>query len=528
MDTENALRPRRWRILIIVFACLAIASPLFYSLYTQQAWEDFFITFRHSQNLVEGHGLVYNTGERVHGFTSPLGTLLPALCYLATGKSSYLSALWMFRVLSILAFAGSGVFLLLSLRNKNSGLPAACLLSAFYVFETKSVAFSSNGMETAFMLFFLAGYIFLCSRDLFASWLPAGLCWAGLMWTRPDSLIYIAALFIAQLVFSERPRKETLVTLLKVTAVCIAAYLPWVIWAWSYYGSPIPHTIIAKAHLMPQMTWLVVFQYLFGPIYPRFGTWPLWIKILSYWLGIFAYFYWLIPGKNRFTRMLSLVFFLLCLYLLVIRTSPWYFPPVTAIGLFVLINGLFALAEMDKTLVARDRKLVVTLLLLILPAMIYVFAMTCIEMRIQQKEIETGNRQRIGLWLKENMRKGEKLYLEPMGYIGYFSRARVMDYPGLVSPEVVRLLNKNPGMNFYTLVREIQPEWIVLRPQEAQIISSLDYFRRNYALEKTFDVLGNLRRYKFIPGIVYVSYDAKFLVFKFRGSSPAQLGKDPS
>src|SRR5437763_1345346 len=89
--------------------CAAVA--LGYALYTQQAWEDFFITFRHSCNLCEGNGLVYNPGERVHGFTSPLGVLLPALCYLVTGKTSWLGALWLFRVVSIAAFAAGGWFL---------------------------------------------------------------------------------------------------------------------------------------------------------------------------------------------------------------------------------------------------------------------------------------------------------------------------------------------------------------------------------------------------------------------------------
>ena len=58
---------------------LAAAIPIFFALYTRLAWEDFFITYRYSENLARGHGLVYNSGERVYGFTSPLNTLLPAL-----------------------------------------------------------------------------------------------------------------------------------------------------------------------------------------------------------------------------------------------------------------------------------------------------------------------------------------------------------------------------------------------------------------------------------------------------------------
>src|SRR5947209_11944763 len=75
------------------FALVAVALAIAYALATQHVWEDYFITFQHSRNLAEGRGLVYTPGERVHGFTSPMGVLLPALCYLATGRGSDVPAL---------------------------------------------------------------------------------------------------------------------------------------------------------------------------------------------------------------------------------------------------------------------------------------------------------------------------------------------------------------------------------------------------------------------------------------------------
>ena len=65
----------------IFFVSLTILVSLAYVAITNHVWEDFYITFKHSKNLVEGHGLVYNPGERVHGFTSVINTLLPALYY---------------------------------------------------------------------------------------------------------------------------------------------------------------------------------------------------------------------------------------------------------------------------------------------------------------------------------------------------------------------------------------------------------------------------------------------------------------
>ncbi len=61
----------------IVFG-LVFALALSWAVYSQQAWEDYYITYRASKNLAEGHGLTFTPGERVHSFTSPLGVLLPA------------------------------------------------------------------------------------------------------------------------------------------------------------------------------------------------------------------------------------------------------------------------------------------------------------------------------------------------------------------------------------------------------------------------------------------------------------------
>src|SRR5215471_5904363 len=188
--------------IIVWFAIAACLVPLSYALYTNHIWEDFFITFRQSQNLVEGKGLVYNAGERVHGFTSPIGVLLPALCYSITGRSSYLAALWLFRIISIAAFAGSAVLCLKSLlATPGTRVAATWFLAAAYVFDVKAVAYSTNGMETAFMLLFLSWGLYLLAKGNAGSWLARGGCWAGLMWTRPDGCVYIAALGLAEVLF---------------------------------------------------------------------------------------------------------------------------------------------------------------------------------------------------------------------------------------------------------------------------------------------------------------------------------------
>ncbi|MEN9937780.1 MAG: hypothetical protein RLZZ387_4359, partial [Chloroflexota bacterium] len=61
--------------LALLCALVAFSGALWVSWLT----DDAFISFRYSQNLVAGNGLVYNVGERVEGYTNFLWTMLAAL-----------------------------------------------------------------------------------------------------------------------------------------------------------------------------------------------------------------------------------------------------------------------------------------------------------------------------------------------------------------------------------------------------------------------------------------------------------------
>src|SRR3954463_9642234 len=103
---------------LVAAALLFVATPAAFVAFTDHTWEDYFITFRHSKNFAEGRGLVYHEGERIHGFTSPVGVLLPAFFHVIAGKpDSFEPALWMFRFVGALAYAGAGVLLLRLLRT---------------------------------------------------------------------------------------------------------------------------------------------------------------------------------------------------------------------------------------------------------------------------------------------------------------------------------------------------------------------------------------------------------------------------
>src|SRR3954468_9902240 len=91
----------------LVIAGTAALVCIGFAAFTGHIWEDYFITFRASLNLATGHGLVFQPGERVHTFTSPLGTLLPALFALGGGANVAVRALWGLRLVSACALGGA-------------------------------------------------------------------------------------------------------------------------------------------------------------------------------------------------------------------------------------------------------------------------------------------------------------------------------------------------------------------------------------------------------------------------------------
>lgn len=537
-------------ILFVLAACLLCLG---YFLYTDQTWEDSLITLRHSENLVKGEGLTYNPGARVHGFTSPINVLLLALCHLLTGQSSYGATFWLYRLLSIPAFAVSGVLLLKAIKETPPRwIPAAWFLAIVYLFDVKTVAFSTNGMETAFMLGFVAWAVYLLSRAEPDQWLLRGLCWGGLMWSRPDGFVYIAGFALAEWWFLATSRRATLVSLFKSAAVGLAVYAPWLIFAWSYYGNPIPHTIIAKANielgaLSQLFTTLDNFpasvinmaSQAFRPIYYNdqtewFGAglaaWGRVLNTSTKLVGVVALLYFLYPVPDRFGRAVSLCFAVVCCYLSYMRFAyPWYFPPVTLLGVtaFTRAATMLALSARDRLdangRIQPRKGFVLTMFALLAVGQIVLFWPASLEERIQQAEIEMGNRAAIGKWLKENASPTETVYLEPLGYIGYFSGLHMNDFPGLVSPEVVRLRRQLPQTRNslraarLLVIPKLKPDWVVLRFSEYQMLTQspmISEFKRQYTFSRDFNVNDKLNQHHFLPGEVSLRYDAGFAVFR--------------
>ncbi len=539
--SSNRYSPAR-----VAFAGTVLVALVF-ALYTQHAWEDYYITFRSSKNLATGHGLVFNVGDRLHTFTSPLGVLLPAVSYLLTFNSSDAGALWVFRLLSCAALGGAAALLMLIACRQNYGRWAGFFLAAGLALDAKTVDFSINGMETAFLVLFLAYALWGHLNPGPRQWLHLGTAWAGLMWTRPDSFVYIGLVAAGFWLFNQTAQSGTSRTkllglFLKAGLLTTALYLPWLLFAHFYYGTAVPHTITAKSGIgdprtlagllktalqLPFHAWsdTTSLKGTFLPAYYMMGGWPDLPGQVGGTVALICSLLWLPPFLRVETRATSFAFFGAHVYLSYFPyfPFPWYLPATALLAIFTLGSLLaqvlggaahWQVADPGSDRPPRLAVFALTVAALLLAGAAWNIWQAARELAAQQQFIEDGNRRKIGEWLRAKANPGDSVFLEPLGYIGYFSGLKTYDFPGMSSREMVAA-RKQVGLDWADLIEHLRPNWLVLRPAEmAQLNRTApNLLISYYRLIQEFSVADQISQLD-VMGRRYLEHDARFSVFQ--------------
>jgi hypothetical protein len=524
---------------LIVGICV-FSIVMIFAKYTDHRWEDWYITFRASKNLALGNGLVYNINEYYHTFTSPIGTLLPALIY----KISYKYAnnpdeltLWIFRIINSVILSIGAVALNNIFRNYKIEKSISILSAIFIAFNVLITDFTINGMETAFMVTLIILYIKSITqiRKNKNNYFNATLI-TLLLLTRPDSIIYIFALNIGFLFFPNNNvdspilnKTDYFKSMLKSFLIGFIIYSPWLIFTTFYYGTPIPHTITAKGanHSFDLISLIYSFlvkfpqqilnfktgitSLIFTPPYSRMGSWGILPTMSSFFTYIAIIIPFFFSEKTNFAKMISIAILISFFYLNNVSGQgpmPWYVPIV---GIMVYINAIIAYKTMSQHTNLLGSKFVLSLFLTFLLISTVTGA---IMIKKQQEIIEFGNRKKIGEYLKQHSKKNQTVFLECLGYIGYYSNMKTYDFPGMSSPEVVEFRKSQKTDDWNQIIERLQPDWLVLRPWEIDRINNKDSSALNgghYRKIKTFNVRNQIPE---ILGKNYLEYDAIFILYR--------------
>jgi hypothetical protein len=210
------------------------------------AWgsDDAFISFRYALNAAEGHGFVFNPGERVEGYSNPLYVAALALVALASsGAALYPAAL----IINTVALVGLILFLGSWIR-RNAGPLAALVGTTGVALFPPLWAAAASGLETPVVLLLqsiiVAGTLSLSRSPAIPSesrsWhLVAGASLLSIL-IRPDG--FIIPVLAGLVVFASGERRIA-VRLFAVIATGVAVMT---VWRLAYYGLPLPMTYYAK------------------------------------------------------------------------------------------------------------------------------------------------------------------------------------------------------------------------------------------------------------------------------------------
>jgi hypothetical protein len=509
--------------LLPIFTCFA------YILISNHIWEDYLITFKFSRNLAWGDGLVYHPGERVHGFTSFFNTMIPALFDSIYRQENIYPTLWSYRVVCILVFASGCLLMGRTILDSGATKTTAYWMVALISLDTKIVAFTTNGQEIAFMVLSIAWALRLVQLGIKENWIKVGICAACFMYTRPDGFIYAALIFGGGALFERGRFFAHLISLVRSALVTLALFAPWLVFTWIYYGNPIPHTVTAKggAYLldgpMPISKnieaflthWIGGIGDKFRPIYTDYLFEPFSVIVFGWLIGGIGISYWLFWTKDAAGKAASITFMVLTAYLttLIFRIGmifPWYMPAVCLLAYFSFTKAVMLVDQITsgklKTIFHGAK-----ILLLILAFSYYVGG--TMQLTTHQRWVELDVRKAIGIWLKDNGKSSDTIHLEPIGYIGFYSKMKILDWPGLVSPEVVDSRHKFKN-DRREVIKELEPDWLVLRPAEVFQVLNDPSIKSQYHVEKVFDNVSKLDQNLWIPGNSYHYFDAKFYVLK--------------
>jgi arabinofuranosyltransferase len=204
--------------------------------------DDAFISFRYVRNLIEGHGLVFNIGERVEGYSNFLWVLELAALWKMGMRPEFASV-----VLSALLTVGTVAIVVLWARETPfSGRRGVAVFGTLLILAgNRSFAmWTSGGLETRqFTFLFLLGLWLLRQSDAGRTRLAFASAAFGLAaLTRPEGQM-VGALCLGVAMFAQRREALRWISLALPFAMIIGAHLAF---RRLHYGDWVPNTYHAK------------------------------------------------------------------------------------------------------------------------------------------------------------------------------------------------------------------------------------------------------------------------------------------
>ena len=520
-DPDNRLTIRyAWGLMI---GALVIRTV--FALYTHRTLEDALITVIHAENCVAGIGLTHHASEpRVHGFTSPLSVLIPLIgeCLHPKFGISFI------KIVSALCSMLAVFFVMAIAIHPRIKLPPylAILPMTYVALEHHQIYFGMAGMETQMVttILLMSMYCIIADKPI-----PLGISLGLCMLARPDFGFW--TVIVGGYYLCTNPRR-----LLIIVPAAFAVYGPWLLFTILYYGSPLPNPLLAKSlgyrqwweqtgltfsaikRTIVDRTIYRTFAML-GPCYDLHAFHP-WARYVSTGMALLAAFGGILALIKRQTRLLPMALFALFYWAYYVFLVPfvfgWYLAPFMAILPILAMKGVsdishLALALHPKTTTIFHQTLVAAYLICLLSILPTTFNTD----RLIQRYVENGVRKPIGEYLAREMKPEDTISCEPLGYVGYYSRRTVYDWPGLGSKKVTTFLKTHPTEHtMNAMITHFVPTYLLLRPWELEALQKKkkEWLKQHYTIIQTFQPASEA------PTWIQQHFDARYTLLKRIGN----------
>ncbi|HTM57231.1 MAG TPA: hypothetical protein VL123_02325 [Candidatus Udaeobacter sp.] len=406
--------------------------------------DDTFIHLQYARHLALGHGLVFNSGERVYGCTSPLWATL-----IADGMALHLDGLKVARALGGMAtLASIGLFLQLLRRTLLTPVLRAAATVA-WASNAWMLRWSLSGMETPLAVaLILAGFVAFTEGQQWGSRpVRTGALWALAALTRPEAVLLLVLWGVFLVVDTEN--RAGLRRLVFGAMPPIVIYGSWLLFARVYFGTFWPETLEAKAAGGE------------GLAYHAANLWRQ-IRIVGATDGALAALLivaLLFGGRRLWSRSAPSQRLVPWVWLLGVPTL--YVArgvPVLSRYLLPLLPVLAWLAwrcaerwwvgdfdvEPSPVRMRRAAILGIAVAALVVAQNLIVYRTTVLPQVTSFTAGLERSLMRWGRWFGEHSSENAQIAAPDIGAIGYYSQRRVLDLAGLVSPRMIPLLEKAP------------------------------------------------------------------------------------
>jgi hypothetical protein len=445
---------------VLVGATIVLIAVLFRVSFSGITTDDAYITLRYARNLVQGLGFVYNAGERVLGTTTPLYTIILAAAG-RFGLDMPLVGKW----LNILAEVGTIGILFRVVRRLGPRMLAWGVAFLFAI-SPYNVYYAATGMETGIYIFLLMLLMSLysCLQSNDASWWWFGIVAGLLVFTRMDGLLAIAASGFAWLITRQNKHWKGVAQSGLAFAL---VQVPWLIFATVYFGSPVPHSITAKALTYQSsnaFSWLVDFLNAFA----MRGSWlGGGLTICLILVGLVSVF---LVRSRRWFAVFPIWFILYVGVFTWARAGRfgWYYAPLMPLVYLFIALAIYDVFRWIQNIpsMARALQSLKPVFAVLLVPLLLGFAMASFSAIETDAKAEASFEREIarplGNWLRAYTSSDSRVALESIGAVGWYSERYIVDEGGLVSERIVALNRLTPGdINILGILQAFTPDYYV-------------------------------------------------------------------